>query len=84
MLQKCVKDDDLDCKIDEDDNSDCSLDEDDNSDCNLDTVGSMGSLHAIVTPFPERSFNMGMDSPLLKGTAIVTHFEHLILSLFAL
>ena len=84
MLQKCVKDDDLDCKIDEDDNSDCSLDEDDNSDCNLDTVGSTGSLHAIVTPFPERSFNMGMDSPLLKGTAIVTHFEHLILSLFAL
>ena len=84
MLQKCVKDDDLDCKIDEDDNSDCSLDEDDNSDCNLDTVGSMGSLHAIVTQFPERSFNMGMDSPLLKGTAIVTHFEHLILSLFAL
>ena len=69
---------------DKDDNSDCNLDEDDNSDCNLDTVGSMGSLHAIVTPFPERSFNMGMDSPLLKGTAIVTHFEHLILSLFAL
>ena len=74
MLQKC----------DKDDNSDCNLDEDDNSDCNLDTVGSMGSLHAIVTPFPERSFNMGMDSPLLKGAAIVTYIEHLILSHFVL
>ena len=84
MLQKCDKDDNSDCILDEDDNSDCNLDEDDNSDCNLDTVGSMGSLHAIVTPFPERSFNMGMDSPLRKGAPIVIFFEHLILSHFVL